>query len=280
MFAISHIEDKSLKGRFRIGFDGVLSLPYKVNIRAVGLSFESLRQEVESAYRPFFKSGVNPKLELVDKKVLVEVRGLVGKPGKYLISSTTSIDELISLAGGVAQSAAGMRIIIGGQSQGLSARYIKVSRGRQTQYIDLSTYYNLGNVGTLRWFGGDLAFLQSEIEGSNDDGSGSVHMLGEIRKPGDVAFRGGADFIHYLNKVEGPLPSSDLDKIVVIRGHNEDRKSYEFQLDEVADIPILQSDDTVIVYAVRPTPLQTTLQLISNFVTAILGVAAVIFLFK
>ena len=52
---ISFPEDRDVNGVFRIEFDGMLSLPYGIRVRAEGLTLDELRKKLTEIYRPFYK---------------------------------------------------------------------------------------------------------------------------------------------------------------------------------------------------------------------------------
>ena len=98
---VTNLEDENLNGKYRVDFDGVVKLPYDVRIQTTGLTKAKLQERVAAAYRGFYKSDPGIEVRIVEKKYWVEVRGLVDKPGKYLVRQKTSLDELIGMADGL-----------------------------------------------------------------------------------------------------------------------------------------------------------------------------------
>ena len=57
-FTLSHSSDSKLSGKFRADFNGILQLPYNVNVDVTGKTFPELKETVLNAYRKFFQKGV------------------------------------------------------------------------------------------------------------------------------------------------------------------------------------------------------------------------------
>ena len=205
-------------------------------------------------------------MELVDRAYWVDIRGLATKPGRYLIKQDTSIDEVISKAGGFPKDT--------------PAKYMKITTSSGSRAIDLDRYYRTGEPTRLSaWEGGERIFFQSED--SNPDTTASaekstLRILGEVRRPGEVSFRTGADFLYYLSEAGGPTHDMNPSKIQIYRGENNSRSVQEFSMDKQSSFPPLQKGDTVMVYADRPTAFERYLQSGVGIASIISAIALVI----
>ena len=264
-FKLTHVADRNMDGIYRIGFNGLLALPYKVEIKAVGLTFERLEKDIQTAYRPFFKSGIAPKLEMIGQENLVDIRGAVEKPGKYLVSRDTSIDELFAGAGGFLENP--------------KPKFVKIVRGRESQVIELATYYSGGDTRQkLEWYGGDIIFAVSKEEEAKLEAP-VIHIWGEVLKPGDVAVKPGADALYYLNMAVGPDTQIDVGRrIDIIRGDNTDRRVGRFSLTDMRQ-PVPRTGDILYVQPDKLTSFEKTLGPVLQFLSLILTSALVFKLF-
>ena len=95
-FTLSHSSDSKLSGKFRADFNGILQLPYNVNVDVTGKTFPDLKEAVLSAYRKFFQKGVESvNFNLASRDFWVEVRGLVKKPGRYLVRPSDRSESVV-----------------------------------------------------------------------------------------------------------------------------------------------------------------------------------------
>ena len=102
LFKMSHLSDSKLSGKFRADFNGILQLPYNVNVDITNKTFAEVKEIVLNAYRKFFQRGVETvNFSLASRDYWVEVRGLVKKPGRYLVHPTDTLDLVVDQAGGV-----------------------------------------------------------------------------------------------------------------------------------------------------------------------------------
>lgn len=263
---LRHLEDKTLNGSFRVNFNGFIDLPYRVTIKAAGMGLEDFRKEVLKAYQPYFRSGIKVGIELGEKNYYVDVRGLVYKPGRILIKADTTIDELIAMAGGF--------------PTGSNVKFAKISNAAEQRLIDLEAYYKTGSPLRFEpWRGGETVFFQREESADVSEGgdaSNRINLLGEVRKPGEITFRKGADIYYYLTQAEGPTKDSNLDKVEIIRAEGSARRSIAFDLSDPSQAPALKSGDIVIFHAEKVSTFQKGLTAATAIATIISTVALLI----
>ncbi len=258
-FRLGNIEDRSLNGGFRVGFDGKILLPYNVSIKAAGLTLEQFQEQVATAYHPYFKGNSKVRADLIERAYWVDIRGLATKPGRYLLKQDTSIDEVIAKCGGFTKEA--------------PAKFMRISSPAGNHSIDLDRYYRSGEPSKLpAWIGGEQIFFQSE-EGSEELGSGapeknSIKLLGEVKRPGDISYRAGADFMYYLTEAGGPTRDMDPNKIQIFHPEGKGLVQ-EFSMDKKTSFPKISKGDTLIVFADRPSVLE-------RFIQSGAGVASII----
>ena len=267
-FEISHPEDKMLKGKFRVEFDGIIRLPYRVSINAGGLDFKNFTQQVISAYRPYFRTGTPVSIQLTQRRYWIDVRGVVNKPGKYLIKFDASIDEVIAQCNG----------LIPDKTES-EPKFVRIQQKTGTSVIDLNAYYQSGNMKQFPpWQGGDIVFFQHGTD-NGDEGlpsSTTITILGAVNHPGEVYYGPKRDFFAYLSLAGGQAPHADMGKIEIVRKVNGQPTSIKFDSQLVSQIPAFKSGDVLIVGKDAPTFIEKTLQLLTNVATILSAVAIMV----
>ena len=267
---LGSIDDENLNGKYRIEFDGRLKLPYNQTVQTLGLTRSELKDKLVEQYRGFFKNTPNLSVTVVDEKLWIDVRGLVEKPGRYLIKPTASLDEALALAGGVNRTA--------------QVRYVKFQQLSGNTTIKLSDYYSGASSARVpSWEGGDVLFLQSErddVAKSSDTDGTYLQVLGEVRTPGEYRFVPGADFYYYMAKAGGPTQNANLLNIEILRGDASQKKeSIRFEASGPKKIPGLRANDMVLIHADKQTQTERTISLASTIAGIINTALLIILLF-
>lgn len=270
LFEISHPEDKSLKGKYRVGFDGNILLPYHVQLKASGQTLQGFTDKVVKAYQYYFKDGTPVTINLSERRYWVDVRGLVNKPTQYLVSDGTSLDEVIAMAGGLLLSKDERADI-----------YVKIQRSSGVRLIDLASYYQQGNADlSPKWRGGELLFFQRGANSSSDSSIKSlppITVLGAVNKPGEVSYKESRDIFYYLSQAGGQGSYSDMSKIDIVRKYEGKNYTTTFDSREVGKIPQLLPGDVVIVGKDKLTPFERVAQTAGSIAAVISAVAILIF---
>lgn len=262
LIKISTEDDKSLKGKYRVDFDGRLELPYDVTINAGGISFPELKKRITDAYRPYFVGTPDLTISIAERDRYVEVGGLVVKPGRFLMKDNSTIDELIASAGGL--------VLMQGNTGEYAAKYININQEGSSRLVRLSEYY-AGAQGLIpAWRGGDKVFFQSEgadATSASAAGKNYVQILGQVGSPGEYIYENDSDFFFYLSKAGGPKDNADLNNLEIIRVTANGRESIFFKMKDVNKIPPIYGGDIIVVHVEKPK------NLISNF-TSVVGALA------
>lgn len=241
MFSLSHPTDSKLQGRFRANTEGLLVLPYGVRINVTGLTFQQLKNQVQKSYASFFQRGaenVNFRLEL--REYWIEVRGLVKKPGRYLVARKESLDKVIDLAGG----------LIGSIKQDFYILTLKQSKMSYT--VSLNQYYEESALGpSFTWTGGDVLFVNTSTDAADLDAT--VEVLGGVANPGKTLYQEDYNIFHYLAKRGGTLPNLGYEEVFLIRKGDKGLERIRFDLTEMDQIPVIKPGDTLFLTADRRT---------------------------
>jgi polysaccharide export outer membrane protein len=121
--SIVYWRDKDLSAEVVVRPDGLISLPLLNDVTAAGLTPEELRVVITKGASKFIEE---PTVSVVVKAInsrKVFITGQVGKPGPYPLSGPTTVLQLISTAGGVAEYAKKSEIVI-----------LRNENGRQTTF--------------------------------------------------------------------------------------------------------------------------------------------------
>ncbi|MBC7713430.1 MAG: hypothetical protein H7177_08825 [Rhizobacter sp.] len=235
-FTLSHSSDSKLSGKFRADFNGILQLPYNVNIDVTGKTFAEVKEQVLNSYRKFFQKGVESvNFALASKDFWVEVRGLVKKPGRYLVRPSDTLDLVVDAAGGV---------------QGdISVDYFTASL-KQSKYeyqVLLNRYFESSeSVEKIRWLGGDSVFitkLDSLAGGSKE--IPFVTLIGGVTKPGKVLHQRDASLYYYIEKSGGLVSGLGYNECYVFRNTKDGVKRINFSFDKPDTIPVIMANDTI-----------------------------------
>lgn len=258
--------DEKLSGESRVSHNGELKLPYGGSIRAAGLSLQALTEKVNSELRKYYKADPLVSIKVSDRKYYVEVRGLVQKPGVFLVSEFEKIEAIIQKS----------------NEMGLpkEARVVQINRGQNSFYIDLEEYYQGRNMNlSPKWYGGEKVFFIQDASALAEENSASVQMLGDLRNPGLLPFKDGANIFQYINKAGGPTQSTDLDRVKVVRQTAKGPVLTEGTAEEIARHIKLQPGDTVYMGSSNSTTLERRVQMGASFMSVLTAIGFLIIAF-
>ena len=140
--SIVYWREKDLSADVVVRPDGLISLPLLNDVQASGLTPEQLRVAITAGATKFVSE---PTVSVVVKAInsrKVFITGQVGKPGPYPLGAPTTVLQLISMAGGVAEYADKKKIVIVRKENGkeitLRFNYDDVLKGKNlAQNIEL-----------------------------------------------------------------------------------------------------------------------------------------------
>lgn len=239
---IECFQDPAISGSYRISEDGTLKLPYQVQLKAAGMTASQLQQELVQQYREFFRGPPRINASIEERKFYVDVQGLVNQPGKFLVSDGSSLDELVSQAGGLQRGYDGKP----------SALFVRISQAEASRIIRLSDYYAGANIELPSWYGGDKVFFQAE----GDPNSGplsynpqAVQILGQVRNPGEYSYRENGDLFYYIGQAGGLTDRADLNNLMLVRTSGDRRLAYNFTMEQIQYLPQIGRGDILFVHA-------------------------------
>lgn len=256
---LSSAVDAKLNGQYRVSFTGELNLPYNVTVNAAGLSLLALSDKINAEFRKFYKKEPQVAVKISERKFFIEVRGLVQKPGIVLISEFEKIESIIKKSGELSLTK--------------EARVVEIVRGQNTYFIDLEEYFQGRDINlSPKWYGGEKVFFIQAATALGEESSASVQLLGDVRNPGAMAFKNGANLYHYITKAGGTTQTSDLDRVQVVRQTARGPEVAEGTAKEIAQHITLEPGDTVFMGSGLPnrTDRQITLgSMVASILSAI-----------
>lgn len=129
--------EKDLSAEVAVRPDGMITLPLLNDVKAAGLTPDQLREAVEKAAAAFVEE---PNVTVAVKQInsrRVFITGNVAKPGTYPLTGTTTVLQLIAIAGGLNEYADEKGIAVmrveGGKTISLKFNYKDVTRGRKLE---------------------------------------------------------------------------------------------------------------------------------------------------
>ena len=135
MLAIVVWRDKDVSTEVMVRPDGKISLPLLNDVQAAGLTPEQLRAAITTAAEKYMES---PSVSVIVKAInsrKVFIMGQVNKPGPYVITTPTSVLQLIAIAGGLQEYADSknirvMRTDTAGKAESFRFNYKDVAAGK------------------------------------------------------------------------------------------------------------------------------------------------------
>lgn len=264
-FRLSHPNDKDLSGSYKVNFEGLLHLPYKIKIDTKDKTVSEVTAKVQEAYRPFFRADSPPvSFTIAERKYWVEIGGLVNKSGKYLVNANTSFDELVAMAQGISSEA---------KTEYMTA---KITQGTKVFEVDLNQYYKNGDATRFpHWQGGDFVFIK-KLGGDSTLSPQMIKVMGDVRTPSDVAYIEGADLYYYVLKAGGQNNTVDMYKYEIVRTIDGKKQAIVFDPSEVDTIPVLHAGDVLTLYPYRETATERFLRNLSYLGTIITAAAVLL----
>lgn len=254
---ISEAIDPKLNGKYQVEFDGSIHLPYQIQISTEGLNLSEFKSKLIRIYQKFYRNPLQFQISWGERRRWIEVGGLVVHPGRILVRPQANLDEIIAQAGGLTPTS--------------PARFAKIEDEIHSSVVSLGDYFDRGeDTGIPDWQGGERITLLRESP------EPPIHLLGEVRSPGDIPYQQGADFLYYLNQGLGPTQFADLQKIELIRGSSGQPFSKRFNLNERSDHPALEKGDTLLIHSIQPGLFERVVQAMTGVGALVASVAALV----
>jgi protein involved in polysaccharide export with SLBB domain len=268
LLSIRSTDDAKLNKEYRVEFDGTLALPYDMTVNTTGLTQNQLEKKLNDMYRPYFKTAPSIKVRVQERRYSVDVRGLVEKPGRYLVEQNTSLDQVITMAGGLSKESL--------------PRFVRIQKGPKSLLLDLQQYLNKSDDRSqiTAWIGGEMIFFQKDVLSSTAASQYRlpIHIMGAVRKPGEYPLKAGADIVDVITQADGFNEAADLRRIEVIRRSGGRQMAYEFSWKNLHRAPAPMEGDVVFVHADVSTRRERQISLTASILSALAAIATTVFI--
>jgi len=129
--------EKDLSNDVTVRPDGRITLPLINDVVAQGLTPDQLRDQLKAQFDKYVEdSSVSVVVKQINSRK-VFITGMVGKPGSYPLTSTVTVLQLISMAGGLNEFARAKEIVVmrteNGAAKAIKFNYEDVRKGRKLQ---------------------------------------------------------------------------------------------------------------------------------------------------
>ena len=217
--------ETALTGPFPVNDAGALDFPLLGSVAVQGLTgneiADLLRARLGAGYinEPTVTAWLSGY-----KSQPVQVLGAVAKPGQYYLHGTTTVLQILGEAGGVNRG---------------GANEIRITRGSETEDVTVVPYELLVSQGkgNLTLEGGDVVFVPESL----------VSVMGQVAKPGDVAYRDDLTVSTCIAAAGGALPTANLGRVFILRDGQRTRVNIRKVVSGKVDDPDVESGDRIFV---------------------------------
>ncbi|HXE81570.1 MAG TPA: polysaccharide biosynthesis/export family protein [Vicinamibacterales bacterium] len=229
VLSISVLHAPELSTSVRVSSRGDISLPLLGGVPAAGLTAAELETELEKRLRERYIRDPDVTVQVTElQSQAVSVVGAVNRPGIFQVRGSTTLLEVLSLAGGLAEDAGDSVIVLRRARTRASNSGHPASDG--------------AHAGESASFEVPLRTLLDSADGAanavivpgdvvNVRSAAIVYVVGAVRKPGAFAMRGNEQLtvLRALALGEGLLPSASRDALVLRT--EDDGKRIELPVD-------------------------------------------------
>ncbi len=194
--AVEVYDEKSLSGTFVVDDGGTVDLPLLGRVHVTGMTLpeidELLTRMLGREY--LVNPQVTVRISSFGSKP-VQILGGVGKPGTYYLAGPTTLLDVLTLAGGIKDTAA------------VEIRVQRPSLGGEPMVTSLDglVAYGRGNVALEA---GDIIYVPP---------GPVIYVSGEVGKPGTVPFQEGLLVMEAINRAGGANDQANLRKVYLLR---------------------------------------------------------------
>ena len=205
--SVTVLDHPELTREFVVLSDGRFSFPVVGSVDAAGKTTDHIGQEISRGLK---KELANPQVSVsvskpADRRVYIS--GLVAKPGAYDMKAGWRVSNLIAESGGLGSGSTGGALIA---YRPESVRAV-VIRGQETIPVDVDAVLSRSERSSdIELQSGDLLQVQPDTN--------LVHVVGQVRNPGDYQVKNGLGTAEAVSAAGGTTEKAALTRSTVIRG--------------------------------------------------------------
>lgn len=240
VLSIKVYDNPDLSGDYTVSGNGSIVFPLLGQTNVSGLNImeiqEKLTNKLEKDY--LYNPIVNVGIKLYRSKT-VYILGNVGKPGVYYLERPTRLFDLLS------------------EAEGLSQDFGKIKNGQRIHIIREDGRHPAGNFKTGKDTSFYISLHQFLIEGKRElniyvkegdviyiPGSQSVHVIGEVKKPGSFPYEEGMTVLKAITLAGGSnVKAADKNTVIKRIENNKEIKikvsmSDLLKPDDIVEVPL------------------------------------------
>jgi protein involved in polysaccharide export with SLBB domain len=183
--------------------DGMVSFPLIKEIKAMGMTTEELKQEINKQLCEVIKDAQISLIVIHFRTIDISVLGEVNKPGLYPLSGEADVLKAISVASGLTDKAGLKDAIIIRKNE----QVIPVDLEKLFIQNDLTQNYLLST--------GDSLYIPKAFAITN------ISIAGEVKSPGLYSLEGKVDILKAISACGGLTPKANLKQVIINKHNNE-----------------------------------------------------------
>ncbi len=149
-YASSGVEVPEIAGERTIARDGSVYMPLIGRLDVTGLDATAIREALESRYEPFYSDAV---IDVV-AELRLSVTGAVRSPGNFFVDPTSTLVDVLAMAGGASAELSVSNINIPSDPS-----QVRLVRNGETQILDMRADFIDPSVATMRVESGDWLYV-------------------------------------------------------------------------------------------------------------------------
>lgn len=217
--------EPELTGSFPISEAGEIEYPLLGSLIVSGMTANEVSDLLQTHLAAGFLVSPNVTVWLETyQSQAVQVLGAVSQPGLFYLRGNTTVLQVLSEAGGV-------------KLEGIDE--VRITHGGEGGDVTVLSYERLiaTGEGNLALTSGDIVFVPERL----------VTVMGQVSKPGEIAFRKGMTISTGLAAAGGALPAANLGRVYILRGDERIRINVrKISNGRAEDVP-LQAGDRLLV---------------------------------
>lgn len=226
-------DEEDLSREVVVTGEGKIALPLVGDVPVLGLTAAQIEDRLEALYgADYLKS---PQIFVSVKEFRskgVKILGAVRNPGAYKLTGTSTVLDVITLAGGVSESGGKNLLLLKATKDGVV----------EPTPVDLHRLLVEGDIAqNLPVVGGEIVFVPRGDE---------VYILGEVRNPGSLKFEEGMTLTQAITKTNGFTKTASK-RVQIVRVENDKKTQLDVNVKRIESgkesDPILRARDLVVV---------------------------------
>jgi len=201
--------------------DGMISFPLIKEIKAMGLTPEELRLEINQQLCKIIKDAQVSLIVINFRTINISVLGEVNQPGLYPLTGRVDVLKAISAAGGFTDEAGLRNATIIRKNQEI----LPVDLEKLFIQNDLSQNYLLES--------GDSLFVPLILKNN-------IYVLGEVRNPGIYPIEGECTLVEAITQAGGYTDDARLKSCVIIRKFPRDEEGLKMRTITLKEVKVIR----------------------------------------